>query len=560
MANRYPEKESAFRQILSDFRREKVVFQSGGRGTRKRGVYSIEDVTESAFVLRRLSSPSNAPQPVNFSYFSRKIDLFAESDSLSIMEFDGTSATVAGLLLADDFDLTVDRKAVWPVKDEEQRVAHFLRLLNELNVDTREGSPRLYKPVILWAVLRAIKTRELTENRIEFDYVLPRTIEKLKELGVEAGASQIAQGFFHLTGETFWMLAYKDPDQYLRSTPSPKVLREIVSHAVLKHSYWQMLRNHLDDAISTIESTWWPDHVENSAHTALETETVENSSRVPDELFIRQNEYDNLITGLNRKKNIVLQGAPGVGKSFLAKRLAKSIVADDSHWQMIQFHQSYSYEDFIQGFRPNETGNFSLEDGVFFRFCDKAKNSPEEEFVFIIDEMNRGNLSKIFGELMLLLEHDKRGEDNKMPLTYSPHHFFFVPENVLVIGLMNTADRSLAMVDYALRRRFVFFDVKPQFKNPKFRAHLARVGVEGEVIESIVQKMPKLNSAIRNDTANLGPGFEIGHSFFCPPESDISFGRDWYEDVVEWEIRPLLNEYWYDNPAKVLDLVEGLLE
>ena len=228
---------------------------------------------------------------------------------------------------------------------------------------------------------------------------------------------------------------------------------------------------------------------------------------------------------------------------------------------MIQFHQAYSYEDFIQGYRPNRDGGFYLKNGVFFDFCRRAAADPSNNYVFIIDEINRGNLSKIFGELMLLMEADKRSADFALSLTYSQgeNEKFYIPPNIYLIGMMNTADRSLAMVDYALRRRFSFVDLKPEFSSPKFREYLSQMGVKGPLIDRIVERIEYINHEISQDSTNLGKGYCIGHSFFCS-EVKGEYDEEWYKRVITYEIAPLLREYWFDKREKAESTIEQLMK
>ncbi|HET8924279.1 MAG TPA: AAA family ATPase [Candidatus Acidoferrum sp.] len=281
-------------------------------------------------------------------------------------------------------------------------------------------------------------------------------------------------------------------------------------------------------------------------------------------VFLTEGQFELLLNSLNEKKNIILQGPPGVGKTFIARRLAFALMGeqDFSRFEWIQFHQSYSYEDFIQGFRPTDNGHFALKNGIFYQFCRKAQRDLNgRPWVFVIDEINRGNMSKSFGELMMLLEPDKRGKSFAIPLTYSkePDETFFVSENVHLIGLMNTADRSLAMVDYALRRRFRFLTLLPAFGSAAFRQYLLERGAEQQLIEKIVQRFSELNLQIAGDEKNLGPGYQIGHSYFCA-SSDVVLNEKWYRRIVELEIRPLLEEYWLDDQSKVSAIVERLVE
>lgn len=281
------------------------------------------------------------------------------------------------------------------------------------------------------------------------------------------------------------------------------------------------------------------------------------------DVFHPAERLSSILDALARKKNVILEGAPGVGKSFVARRVAWALLEakDPARVEMVQFHQSYAYEDFVQGWRPEKGGGFDLREGVFYRFCQRAAKDSENKYVFIIDEINRGNLSKVLGEVMLLIEPDKRGAGYAIPLTYSRpgDEAFFVPSNVYVLGMMNTADRSLAMVDYALRRRFVFIRLEPAFDSEGFANALSEGGTPDEQLTRVVERMTALNAAIRADTQNLGPGYEIGHSFFVPdPDADAP-PDGWYEDVVRFEIAPLLREYWPDQPRRAEEHVARLL-
>lgn len=262
-----------------------------------------------------------------------------------------------------------------------------------------------------------------------------------------------------------------------------------------------------------------------------------------DEVYMSDDSYETLKSLLDNKYNIILQGAPGVGKTYADKRLAYSLmgVKDSSRIEMIQFHQNYSYEDFIMGYKPFDDG-FELTEGVFYKFCKRASDHPDEPFFFIIDEINRGNMSKIFGELLMLIEKDYR--DTEITLAYNGIKFS-VPGNIRIIGMMNTADRSLAMIDYALRRRFSFFDMEPGFDSGGFKIY--QEGLDNEMFDDLIEKVKHLNRDIGNDDS-LGSGFQIGHSYFCDRKVCT---EEWMKEVVYYEIIPMLREYWFDDSQKV---------
>lgn len=262
-----------------------------------------------------------------------------------------------------------------------------------------------------------------------------------------------------------------------------------------------------------------------------------------DEVYMTENRYNMLVSVLKNKKNIILQGAPGVGKTFAAKRLAYSMMGekDENRIEFIQFHQNYSYEDFMMGYKPVNDG-FELKYGIFYHFCQKAANHPDKEYFFIIDEINRGNMSKIFGELLMLIERDYRG--TKATLAYNGLSFT-VPKNLYIIGMMNTADRSLAMIDYALRRRFSFFDIEPGFDSEGFMKYQEELN--NETFSLLVSKVKELNKENSLDKS-LGKGFCIGHSYFC---GQTECSDEWLHAIVDYDILPMLSEYWFDDTGKL---------
>lgn len=248
-----------------------------------------------------------------------------------------------------------------------------------------------------------------------------------------------------------------------------------------------------------------------------------------------------LLDILKYKKNIILQGAPGVGKTHTAKRLAYAMMGckDDKRVMQVQFHQNYTYDDFVMGLRPTEQGGFKFTSGPFYDICKRAEKDLDKlPYFVVIDEINRGNLSKIFGEMFSLIEKTHR--DEAIMLKYNGE-LFSVPSNLYIIGTMNTADRGLIQLDYALRRRFAFITVEPAFKSDGFRQLM--ITSDNIKFNKFARKIMELNKAICEDEL-LGPGFQIGHSYFC---LDRKVTTEDLQRILDFEILPLLREYWYDD-------------
>ncbi|MCG3841909.1 AAA family ATPase [Psychrobacter sp. Ps1] len=267
--------------------------------------------------------------------------------------------------------------------------------------------------------------------------------------------------------------------------------------------------------------------------------------------FLSEDSLDNMLDRLKSKKNIILQGPPGTGKTWLAKRLGLALVGkrDESKVRAVQFHPNLSYEDFIRGWRPTGNKELGLVDGPFMEMIRNAKNDPKAKHVIIIEEINRGNPAKIFGEMLTLLESDKRIPSEALELSYKrdSNERVFIPENLYVIGTMNLADHSIASLDFALRRRFAFINLEPTL-NDKWKKWVhSRNGISEVFLENIKKRVEKLNEDISVDLS-LGPQFKIGHSYITPTvNTQISNYDKWFEEVVNTEIGPLLDEYWFDD-------------
>ena len=299
----------------------------------------------------------------------------------------------------------------------------------------------------------------------------------------------------------------------------------------------------------------------NSESEALENYTIKDI--IDDGCFLAESTLEALIARLKAKKNVILQGPPGTGKTWLAKRLAFTLIGSRSRRRMrsFQFHPNLSYEDFVRGWRPSSNGKLDLMDGPFLLAIEDSKSDPSNSYVLVIEEINRGNPAQIFGEMLTLLEADKRSAEEALALSYprASDERVYVPPNLYVIGTMNLADRSLAMIDLALRRRFVFFDLEPAL-NDAWRDWVHRQSdIPIDFLTKISQRIGLLNDQITGD-ANLGRQFRIGHSFVMPvPGESIAMPEDWFIQVVENEIVPLLHEYWFSEPDKVDDARSQLL-
>lgn len=318
-------------------------------------------------------------------------------------------------------------------------------------------------------------------------------------------------------------------------------------------SFLWMIRPELAEALKSRDLSDVPLYAEPVKQVDLSTAAKKpyTDAQFLQEVFVSKSDLIAMKGLLERKKNLILQGAPGTGKTYAAKRLAYAMMGeeDDSRIGFVQFHQSYTYEDFVIGYRPNGEGGFDIQPGVFADFCARAVRDSGRSYFFIIDEINRANISKVFGELLMLIEADHRGDSVELSID---RRRLTVPENLFIIGMMNTADRGLALIDYALRRRFAFFDMKPALDTPGFLAMLQDTG--NEKLSALVDAVREVNKEIEKDPA-LGQGFCIGHSYFCAQKG---VADEDVHGIARFEIEPLIAEYWFDDQQRVCKLTDKL--
>lgn len=343
-----------------------------------------------------------------------------------------------------------------------------------------------------------------------------------------------------IKGEKTFLLFHKNKKNKFEITQGryfsrcPLQFLELINHQYLNKNPTQKKLPLINDEIKNFDPSLFE-----------KKDELMNVEDVLNDTFFSKEKFLEIIDELKSKKNIIIQGPPGVGKTFIAKKIADYFCNKDKTKQSrLVFHENYSYEEFIMGIRPDETGKLSLEKGQFLSLCEKAQGDLDSKYVILIDEINRANITRVFGEILVCIENDKRGPDNSVNLLYKPDEDFYIPENIHIIGLMNTADKSLKALDFALRRRFAFFTFSPRYEKSDFKNYLENKKVNKDIINKIIDRMCNLNNKIKADDLNLGEGYCIGHSFFCSSNTEQKLDHKWYEDIIRYEILPLLEEYF----------------
>ena len=484
-----------------------------------------DDINDLWSLFESALAYADSNTPDNRSTLSKYFDLCLKKHG------NGTSKITMGLFwIAPNFFLNLDSRNVWYIYQFEKEIDKLEKEIDKLEKEIDESKKEIYK-------LKK-EIYESKEERLPSDLVRTLPVIKNNE---------------KILSSKYWDITDKLRN-YLQEGKS-----DFRDFKDLSYEAWRCSEEinkinkekgrKTQEKVKDKSSDWVNENVaalpiDSVAEPEQEYSSTYNRDMFLKEVYMDEKNYENLVALIKRKKNIILQGAPGVGKTFVAQQLAYSMLGtkNDSHIMMVQFHQSYSYEDFIMGYRPTNS-SFELKYGAFYNFCKKAAADRQHEYFFIIDEINRGNLSKIFGELFMLIENDKRNVE--LPLLYSEEKFA-VPSNVYLIGTMNTADRSLAMLDYALRRRFSFYEMSPSFTQDRFQTYQRKL--DNKKFNNLIECVKQLNTEIMEDES-LGEGFYIGHSYFCNlDKNDID---NILAEIVSFELIPLLKEYWFDEPEKV---------
>lgn len=349
------------------------------------------------------------------------------------------------------------------------------------------------------------------------------------------------------------------PESFIKSSYAIIEIRDLERNI-------QDIISNLDEVITTYHNVFYD--APNIKKSMQSLKSYSSANIVDDGCFLSQKRINDILARLEEKKNIVLQGAPGTGKSWLAKKLGYALIGrvEEQNLRVVQFHPNLSYEDFVRGYRPTSEGKLAVIDGIFLEMVFSAQKNRAGKFVIVIEEINRGSPAQIFGELLTLLENGKRDSAEALELCYpdadGARRKIYIPQNLYVIGTMNIADRSIAIVDFALRRRFAFIELEPSLGSEWQEWVIKNCGLDDKLAHEIAKRMSTLNEAISSDP-RLGKHFRIGHSyvtpsFFLPPGES----EKWFRHVVETEIGPLLEEYWFDSSeearkAKAL-LLQGL--
>ncbi len=390
--------------------------------------------------------------------------------------------------------------------------------------------------------------------------------EKLKEL--QEVQKRLQFSYLTLVGKRTSLPLFVEIDQYLAfvSEYYETLIEDWESPVIMEETskiFPLSVKRYQENVPAPTQASHLDAHTISSSPRSICTSPYYSFDQLAKEAFAEEEELHNILWLLEKKKNVVLEGAPGVGKSFLAKRLAKVFLGNkfDGNCTTIQLHPSYSYEDFIQGFRPKADGTFVLKEGIFYAFCQRAIKHPDEPFIFIIEELNRGNVASVFGEMLQLLETDKRGVGHAITLTYAENDqsTFYIPENVFLLCTMNTADRSVGTLDAAIRRRFAFANIHPNF-GEKFRNLLVKKGVSNLLAQHISREMISINKEL-GKKLDIGSNSILGHSYFLNSTIISSENEEqlWFERVVTYEIQPLLQLYLHHHREMVHRYVSSLL-